>query len=641
MLHLFRESVGRYIAIGLLGLIGVTFIFFGIDFSITQTSFAAKVNGEKIPIRDFDEELQSVQNDYQRQFPVELTDDLRLALRRETIDRMVGRTVLLQPVHNAGYRVSDARLEAAIREIPQFQVGGVYSEDVAVSLLAAQQITPALFKARQREALEIDEWQSGIVDSAFVTPAEMRRAIELTYERREIAYATFPAANYTEGADAEIEDSAIQQYYSDNATQFETPEMVDVEFVVLELSKIADSIQVTDDQLRQYYEDEAARFASGEERHVRHILFQIDEDNPEAARAAAEAAFERAQAGEDFAMLAAELSQDIPTRNDGGDLGWMARGVLPGAFEDALFAMQPGEIRGPIETEFGYHVIKLEGIRASEQPPFEVVRDQMRDEIATEQAANTFYDTANDLANAAFQAGNDLASVAERFNLPLETMAGLTRTGGRERFANPQPFIAAAFSDEAIASGENSDLIEIDENTVAVLRVVQHHLPQPIPIEDVTDQIRAALVLDMATEKAVDASGAFLDSLDPAAVADGSQDPAMLAEAAGATWTDRFWVDRGTQTLPQAVLSAVISQARPAEGSVQLMRTPLGNGDQSVVILYQVQPGVPEDIPTAQRENDQQNYRMLISETELNGYLSEARQAAKVRIPDEVLNPDQ
>lgn len=639
MLQVFRESLGRYIAIAILAFIAVTFIFFGLPNNpITQSTYAAKVNGEPIPIREYESALQRTQTQYQQQLRIELSDADLLGIRQQVLNDMIMREVLLQRANEAGYRISDARVEQSIRETEGFQIDGQYSEDVAQSLLRNNGLTVEGFRLSQREQLALEEFEQAVYESSFITPAEFRRYIEVYFEKREIGYALFPAARFAD--QVTIADADVTQFYDDSGSLFMTEEAVDVEFVVLDLASIAVATEVSEDELRRYYETEAERYAGSEERHVRHILIEAAGDDREAARAEATRVRERLDAGEDFAALAAELSDDAGTRNAGGDLGWYVRGVLDAPLDEALFAMAAGALEGPVESEFGFHVLRLDEIRAGALPAFESVRAELRDELASEKAASEFYDRATDLAEAALDAGNDLASVAQAFGLTLETVAGLTRAGDFDRFVDPAPFLAMAFDEDTIASGSVSDLIELGDSSVAVLRVTAHSPETLKPIEEVSAEIRDILIQESAGELAAEAAAAFMAAIDTAAIAAGTQDPAALAVAGGAVWTDRVSVERGSAAAPGPVISTVFSQPKPAAGSIAVARAPLDNGDEAVVLIYSASPGVPEDIPEAERERGQEQLVGELAEQEINAVASGARESASVRVPDQVLNPD-
>ena len=640
MLHVFRESVGRYVAIAILALIAVTFVFFLPGGSITNpiASYAAKVNGEKIPIREFEDALRDMQNQFQQLNPIELTDDLRIMLRTDTIESLVMNETILQKIRDEGYRVSNARLEEAIRGEPAFQVNGVFSEDVARSFLATRGMTPTSYRSDLHRQMQLLELQSAILDSAFITPAEFRRSIELVYERRQIAWAEFSAADFVE--QVEIADEAVADYHAENASLFMTEEAVDLEFVEIDLASIADTLEISEQDLLDYYNEEGETFAGSEEREVSHIQITIGDDQ-DAALAEAESVLARLEAGEDFAALAMEVSDDVGSANSGGSLGWMSRGVLPAPFEDALFTLSIGELGGPIETAAGYHVLKLDGIRFSEQPPFELERDRIRGVLAEEEAYSEFYRLIDELNDAAYDAIDDLAAVAEALGLELQQAQRMTRSDASRYFQNSSSVTSIAFDDDAIVTGENSELIEFGQDIVGVIRVAAHHPPAAESLEAVSDEIRDLLRFEAAGDLAGEAAAAFTEALDVEAVVAQTQDPVALAEEHGGSWNEATWVERNVLgNVPSAILNRVLSESRPPVGTVPVFSVPIGSYDEAVVLMLDVEPGIPANIPTEEREAGQEELALQAGQIEFNAYARDARQRATVQVPDSVLNPD-
>ncbi len=613
MLHAFRESIGKYIAIAILSLIGVTFIFFGIDFSVTQSPFAAKVNGTEIPLLEFERELQNYQTQYQQLYRVELTDELRRELRRTVIDQMVLREALRQQAAEAGYSVSDERLAASIRNTEAFQVGGNFSPDTYRALLQANGMTPAIYEAQQRQSLVLSEFQNGVAASTFLTPSEYRRYIELANQRREIGHAVFSAADFMDAA--EVEDAAVAEYFEANQSLFMTAESVDLEYIELDLASIAATIDVSDEELRAQYEETQDLYETAEERSVSHILINVDGDDYQTAEAQAQAALERVQGGEDFATVAREVSDDGGTASSGGSLGWIARGVLTGPFEDTLYSMAEGEIAGPVETEFGYHILKLDEIRSGQVQTFEAVRDELRTELSTEQANSLFYDRANELRQAAFDAFDQLAPVAESQGLELKTVSGFERIGNPVLFPNGEAVVDRAFSEDAIVTGRNSDLIELTEDHVVVLRVVAHNDPAPQALDDVREQIRATLRLEAAAELAGAAAAEFR-----AALENGEADRAARAAELGGEWIEPRWVERTDAETPAEVLAAAFAEPRSALTSALVRQVPLRNGDEAVLEVRSVEAGQPESVPVAERDQRQQLLAQQAAQLEAAAY---------------------
>ena len=615
MLQKIHDSFGRWVVIVILGLIAFTFIFWGInrsDFSMSGGQFAAKVNGENISRLEFDRALQQRQNQYQQIYRTELPEDVRRELRRAVIEQLVQDTTLKQRVVEQGYRASAERIDAAIRDIPAFQVDGAFNEQQAVALLANQGLTPASFRALQRESLEVGDLQDGIILSSFLTPAEFRRYIELYNQQREVAYALFDIAAFS--ANVTIDDAAIATRYENNKTSYQTAETVDLEYIELEMADIAAGVQVTEEQLRATYEMERERFETPEARHAEHILIEVPEGQEDAARAKAEAIVARLRGGEDFAAVAAAESADAGTKTQGGDLGWISRGgFLVGPFEDALYALQVGAISDPVRTEAGFHIIRLEEVRAGEVQPFEAVREEIASELRTREAENAFYDRANKLGEEAFDAYDDLQPVADATGLPIKTVMGFPRTGDPAVFENSAAIVQAAFAEEIVDSGRNSEIVELAEDHVLVLRVKDHHVPTTKPLEEVRDQIREELVRDRAQQLAEEAATAFLADIEQGG------DPAARAAAHGGTWNAAAWIARTDAAVPTEILSTAFGMQKTDAAAPQRESVALASGGQAVIILTGVRAGEPESMTADEREQRRQQLANQAARAELTG----------------------
>jgi peptidyl-prolyl cis-trans isomerase D len=631
MLQRLHDSLGKWVVVIVLGLIAFSFIFWGIDFGLTgATTFAARVNGSEVPLADFDRELQARQNQYQQITRAELSEDMRRELRRAVIEDLVREAALKQRVDQQGYHASSARVDRAIQDIAAFQVDGVFNMAVAEGLLANQGISPEGFRQTMRESIEVGDLQNGIVDSTFLTPAEFRRYIELFNQRREVAYALFDTAAFS--SNVTIDDAAIAARYENNQASYQTAETVDLEYLELALADIAATVELTEEDLRAAYEEEQARFQTAEERRASHILIEVADGEEDAARATADGVATRLRNGEDFAAVAAEVSADAGTKTQGGDLGWIARGMLAGPFEDTLFAMQVGEVSAPVRTTFGFHIIRFDELRAGELRPFEAAREELAAETRTRRAENEFYDRANELGEAAFDAYDELATVATASGLPIKTLMGFPRSGDPNAFANSAAVVQAAFADAIVDSGRNSELVELADDHVLVLRVVSHHLPTVKPLDEVREQIREDLTRERAQQLAEEAAQAFL-----AAIEQGG-DPAERAAAAGGTWMPPAWVMRTETSVPTEVLSAAFGMPKTS-GAPQRESIALSSGGQAVIVLTGVEPGEPTSMTQDERDQRQQELAIQAARAEMTGYIGTIRDTATVRIPDDILNP--
>jgi len=626
MMQQLREGIGRWIAGLILGLIAIAFIFWGVNFNVAIPTFAARVNGEEIPLLEFDRALQVQQAQYAELYQLEFTEELQLELRRTVLERLVRTEALRQRVISEGYGVTDQEVMDSIRARPDFQVDGEFSLDLYNARLLSQGMTPAMFESMQREQLALIELQNGIGVSAFYTPTEYRRYIELLRQRREVGYAEFLAESFLEGL--EVTDEDIAEHFETNREAYTTEESVDLEYIEVLSTALASDVEVSEEDLLAYYEDEKARFETEEQRHARHILFTGDD-----AEARANAALARLEAGEDFAALALELSDDPGTSSEGGDLGWVGRGLLVGPFEDTLFAMDEGTVEGPVETAFGFHLIRLDELRPGAVQPFEEVRDELAEELRSRDAEDAFYARATELADRAFDAYDELATVATQMNLPLRTFNGFTRTGSVSPFDNNAPVVQAAFSPGVLGQGENSGPIELADNHVIVLRVAAHNLPQEQPLEAVRDEVEQALLLSEAQRLAADAAQAFIDGY----AADA--DLEALAASLGGQWHAPMWIERSDSSIPSQVVATAFRLAKPTADAPTLDPVPLASGDFAVLMLAAVEPGDVEAITEDERENTARQLTDQAAMFELTGYAGEIRDAATVRIPDQVLNP--
>ena len=635
MLQKIHDSFGKAIVVVILGLISITFIFWGInrsDFSLTgNANFAARVNGEKIPLLDFDRALQDRQNQYQQIYRSELSEDVRRELRRAVIEDLVQDAAIRQRVEAQGYRASNERVAQSVRETAAFQVDGQFNLDSYRARLANAGYTPTWFEAQQRQSLEVGDLQNGIADSSFLTPAEFRRYIELYNQKREVAYALFEIEAFS--ANVAVDDAAIASRYENNQASYQTTETVDLEYVELALADVAATVEVTDEKLREVYEEERARFETPEQRHARHILISVPEGQDDAARATAEGVVARLKGGEDFAAVAAEVSADAGTKAQGGELPWLARGQLAGTFEDALFALQVGQISEPVRVDDGFHIIRLDEVRAGDVQPFEAVREEIASETKTREAENEFYDRANKLGEEAFDAYDDLLPVASATDLPIKTLMAFPRTGDPAAFDNSAAVVQAAFAEEIVDSGRNTELVQLAEDHVLVLRVKEHHVPTTKPLDEVREQIREELVRERAQELAEEAARAFLADVETGG------DPAQRAATHGGKWNAAAWIARTDDTIPTAVLSAAFGMPKTDAAAPQREVVVLPNGGQAVIVLTGVQAGEPETLTEDEREQRRQQLETQSARSELTGYAGNLRATADVRIPDDILNP--
>lgn len=624
MLQAIREKLLGRFAILFLGAIAVVFIFWGIDFRNAAVLYAAKVNGERVPVetvrRAWQDQLSRLQQITRGQLPEELVKAQQQAL----LDEFVRITLLRQHAEDLGYRTSDALVAETIMSLPDLQVDGKFSRDRYAAALRSQGRTETQFENELRQSLTIGQIQNGMALSSFATPGELERRQALLGEQRQIDYVVLQSAAFADQVEPTEDD--IRAWYEANLSRYMTPETVTLHYVELTLDEVSQELQVPPEELQAYYEEVKDRFEVPERRKASHVLIATGEGVDDAAALAeAESVAASAKAGEDFASLAREHSDDPGSAQQGGDLGWATRGMFVGPFEEALFVMQPGEIAGPVKTQFGYHIIRLEEVDPGQVRSFDEVHSELEQDYRRDRAASLFYQRTQDLADEAFASLTELDSVATAMNEPLERIEGFSRQSGGGTFGADPQVIEAAFSDEVLEQGHNSPLVTLGEDRALVLRVSDHRLPEPRPLGEVRDQIAADLRAQKARELAADRGGSALQKLQA-----GSEWDAVVAELQLEPAGRRF-VGRTEAGVPPSVLTAAfaVPHADARAGTVYT-GAPLPDGGYAIVAVTDLRSGDLSKLAPSERASLVQQASRGRANAEFSAYIAELEQAADV-----------
>jgi peptidyl-prolyl cis-trans isomerase D len=628
MLQTIRDKITGVIAIVFLGAIALTFVFWGahglVEFNGGPKSFAAKVDGDRIPIDQVQRAWQQRQSQLQQMLRGELPPEMVKSQQTMLLDQFVEEKLLKQRAERFGYRVTDAELARQLMQRPEFQVDGKFSKDRYNALLAANGLTETGFEAQMQDGLLIDQLRNAVIESAFVAPYELDRRYALEKQEREIDYALIPASDYA--ASTSVTDEQVKKWYEENKQNYMLPETVNLQYIELTREHAESGVEVTEQALKEYYEQVKDRFTTQEQRHGRHILITVgDGVDDAAAKKKAEELTAKAKAGAEFAQLAKENSKDAGSAQQGGDLGLATKDVFVGPFGEALFSMTVGEIRGPVKTEFGYHVIKLDEIQPGHVKSYDEAHAELEADYRKERAQNIFYDESEKLANTAFAALTELDSVAKQLNLPLKTVTGFTREGGGE-FGEEPSVIEAAFSDDVLQRRQNSPLVTVGEDRALVLRVTDHKAAEARPLETVSAQIREQLKTQRMREAAA-AQGAFAMARLQKGEPWSSVTSALHLGAVG-----KRFMGRQDSIAPAAVVRAAfnaptteVSEAKPYFGGVTT-----DDGNYAVYAVTLVRNADPSKEAAAERNNRRRRAEVQTGNSEFNAYVGEAERTTKI-----------
>jgi peptidyl-prolyl cis-trans isomerase D len=546
MLQTIHDKLKGWLAGVVLGAIGLVFVFWGINWTLSAPNYAAKVNGREIAGNEVRQTYQQQLAQYERQANGALDEAQRTELKKHVLDDYVNSEALVSRADELGYRVSDSELLAAMAQVPAFQVDGKFDQAHAVAVLKAQGRSVAEIEALFRRDVKLRQLDSALGDSSFVTPTELKQLRALMRQQRELAWLTVPAAKY--GADATPDDAAVKTYYEAHKSDYMTPETVNLRYVEISLAELAAKVSVDDAQLKAYFEEQKTkspeRYTQPEQRRVRHILLQLADPKDDAAvKAKAEGILKRAQAGEDFSKLAKEFSQDPGSAQQGGDLGWSDRKVWVAPFADAAFSMKEGEIRGPVKTQFGYHILKLDGIQPAAVKSFEQSKSDLEAEYRKSEAERMFNNAQDQLADAALQNTTDIDVVARKAGLSVHDIPDFSRSGGSSDLGKAPAVVEAAFSPDVL-DGRLSSIVEVEKGRGVVLRATDHKLPMQKPLDAVRTEIVAAWKKQRGTELAAAAASDAVKRL----TAGGSWD--SEAKTLGVSSQPPKFVARADQAVP-------------------------------------------------------------------------------------------
>lgn len=611
MLQNIRDNSQGWIAKTIIGVIVVLLALTGFDAifnSAGNDNSAAEVNGEKISRYDIDQAVNMQRRQLAQQlggdFDASLLDDK--LLRDAALSSLIERTLLLQGAQKNGFDFSTQALDQLILQTPEFQVDGVFNAARFDQVIQQMGYSRLQFRDLLKQEMLIGQLRAGISGTGFVTEQQVDNFARLEMQTRDFSSLMVSA----DSSAVTPTDDEVRKFYDANAERFRSPEQVVLEYVELNKEAFFDQVEVSDEALQELYQKQIANLS--EQRRAAHILI---EGNDPKAKSTLEDISKRLQAGEDFAALAKEFSQDPGSASEGGDLGFAGRDVYDPAFEEALYALQEGQVSAPVQTEFGWHLIKLLGVQSPEVPSFDSMKPELVRELKAQQVEQRFVEASKRLEDSAFEA-SDLAQPAQELGLTVQTTPAFPREGGEGIAANRQ-VIQAAFSDEVLVDGANSSVIELDPNTTVVVRVKQHLEAKALELDQVRDAIVQQLQRSKAAEKARSEGEELLTKLRDGQVVEQQW---QVVEAA----------TRNQEGVQPAVLQAVFRMPKPtAKDQPTYAGMSMANGGFVVLRLNGVNE--PEQaLSDAERDNYRRFLASRVGQQDFAAYRQKLQEQAEI-----------
>lgn len=622
MLQHMRDNSKGVISGILIGILVIAFALTGADALFQWDASANKavvVNGETVTdadvVRGIANRKQQIINQYGESVPAEyLTDE---KLRAPVIDGLIQKTLLSQAAVKGGLAANTEKLMKEIVSAPVFhKEGGVFDQEKYTQLLRYQGYTPTTYQKVLAEESMIQQLQTGLTASAFVTAAELKHILGLSFQTRDFSYVVLSA----EKADKSVTvgDGDIKTYYEANPQAFTTAEQVAVDYIELSTAELAKNIVVTDDQIKKQFDQNMTIFAAKTERQAAHILVTAKDQKQ------AETIKEKLAAGEDFAKLAKEFSTDTGSKEQGGDLGFTTGDTFPAEFEAALAKLKVGEVSAPVKTDAGIHIIKLLAERATKPPSFEEAKAGIVDDLKKSEAESQFAAKLEKLRDLSYNA-DQLADVAKDIGLTAKNSGLFAKVGGKDITANTT-FINAAFSAEVLEQGNASEVIELESNRVVVLKKTDRKPSQLQPIEAVKDQI----VQLVRTEK----TQALLlqQSNDLIAGINAGKTIETQAKTLGLELKVAKNVSRSTdKDTDREILKYAFSLPAPATNAISSGSAQLSKGDRAVVVVAAVTLAAEESVPVEQRKSIATQLTNIHGANDMKNYVAHLQEVAKIK----------
>jgi len=634
MLQKIREITGGLAAWIIIILVSIPFALWGIQeyTKVGSQLPVATVDGHEITERELDEQLHyaksNLRNRLGKNFRPELFDQIKL--RQETLEGIIRERLVLNHSNELGLKISDGQVRAMVLTIPAFQKNGIFDHKTYETTLFRQGRSPIKFEEQVRASLVTSQFNQIIATSEFITEQELNEAIKLRQQQRSFKYFIVPAEQFT--PTTPISDTKILDYYSAHKQNFEIPEQVKLDYLVLETSKSASAKPPTEAQLQELYKTNIQQYKTPEKRQIRHILVTLNtkatKEEVKIAREKISKTRDRILSGEAFDKVAKEISQDPGSASKGGDLGLVGKGVMVPEFENAAFALPQGKLSDPVRSAFGFHLIEVTKIQAEYVKPFAELREELVTTFNNEALMRDYLRIAEQLSNLIYEHPDSLEPAAKELNLKIQHSDWLSKLGGTGIFAN-EKIMRAAFSDEVLVQGNNSELIEITEEKqqqAIVVRMAEHRDVSTKPLTEVKTDIATILKQQEARQAAFKQAESLVTKLHA------GEDFTKVAGKYSVVVQDLVIRNATVDKLPHEILTQIFKLPVNKPPKVSSIAIQLADGNAAVILLDKVLDGKSADVKEPERKTESRSIAQVQTKAYYDQLLEDMRSNAKVWI---------
>jgi peptidyl-prolyl cis-trans isomerase D len=619
MLEAIRERSQGWIAKVILGLLIIPFALWGVDSYISgggKEPPAAKVGDTEITQREFIKTLK----EQQEQMGAKVEEK---ALRKQVMDQLVNTRALSQAAGKAGFSILDPQVQAVLAGVEIFQENGKFSEERMDTWLKRRNMARSELLAMIGQDLLLKQVQIGYGEGALFAMPSATRLASLLAQQREVNEVIFDQKDFSNAG--QIDDKAVEAEFKAHQAEYATPAMVRVQYLTLSQAALEAGINISEEQARKFFEENPAQFQEPEQRRASHILIKVETGADTTAKQAAKARAEQLlaevrKAPAKFAELARQHSQDPGSGAKGGELGAFSRDMMVKPFSDAVWAMKPGEIHGPVESQFGFHIIRLDGVIGGAKLGFAVVKDDIIKNMKQQQAQKRFVESAERFSNLVYEQPDSLEPAAKEFGLKIEESDWIGKGNAKPAILGDTRLMDALLSEDGLKKKQNVEAIEVAPNTLVSARVIQHRPAGARPLAEVAGEIRARLTKAAALKIAAEAGKKALQS------ARAGQAPTNFSAPMSVSRMQPL-------NVPAASLRVIFSTDTaklPAYAGVET-----ADGYR----LYRVNRVVAGELPAEQTKAMRNDMRRMLAQEEMRAYLESVKASIKIKIEPTALEP--
>ena len=625
MLQNLRERFTGRFALVILALICLPFLFFGVPSDFIATEEVASVNGNPISQPFFENAYRNQLLRYDAE-GIEMPEEARTFVRENVLNTIINDILIELFIIEEGVHVSDEFVARIIQSAPEFIVDGKFSKELYYAWLNERVIEPSMFEENQRLNIRKSQLERAIRATSFVTPSEYRRYLNLIGEQRQVTIAEIDLAVLAEPI--ELKDEDIKEYYALRSEEFMEPESIDFDFIEISRDNSNERIEISEDELRLYYQDSGQRFAQDERRQARHILVLFGDDEA-ASETKAREVVKRLQQGEDYIDLVLEYSDDEGTKQQGGDLGMLAKSQLPGALGEAIFSMQLGEISDLVRTGFGFHIINLVDMESDGMVPFNLVRNEIESELRAQKVSDNFVLIERALSDALFDA-EDINALADDLGFSINRVEQYTELGG-EPFGTNQIVIDAVFDAQRTNDQEISDIIEVDADRSIVFQIYNYNKSKVKSLDEVYDEITNDMKLASAEVLASNIATRLETSMrNKQSIED------IVAELSSVSMRN-VTINRVTEDIDFMIQASVFGTKKPEDGQARIGTVIMQNSNYAVYSINSNAYGIPEMIPQEERDEARNRLNQQAGMSDYSAFVAELNRLADISKNQELI----